>query len=212
MTPSLTATGERFYELLEPLAQHDEDNGWALAYYSDGYAAIIALLAELVADDGDVPGWAAHIFSPDTEPAEWLPVTELFVGVTPYPAVEEAGRRLRIKHVDGRYRGTPGSIKNAARQFLVGPDGTPETATVYLIVRVGGVATDFTVSVLASQTPDVALVEAAVLEQTPAGFNGTVSQITGGTWADLTATHADWAEVDGDFTDWAEVRSDPTIT
>jgi hypothetical protein len=107
MTPTLTTTGERFYELLEPLAQHDEENGWALAYYSDGYAAIIALLSELVADDGDVPGWAAHLFSPDTEPAEWLPVTELFVGVTPYPAVDEAGRRLRIKHVDGRYRGTP---------------------------------------------------------------------------------------------------------
>jgi hypothetical protein len=76
--PTLSRTAERLYDQLEPIAQEDEANGWALALYCAGFAAIIEPLAELTYDtDAGVPGWAAHLFSPDTEPAEWLPVTEL---------------------------------------------------------------------------------------------------------------------------------------
>lgn len=209
----LTATGLRFFELLEPLAEDDEANGSPLAIYSDGYAAIVEPLADLVADaDDGTPGWAAHLFDPDNEPAEWLPVTELFVGVNPLPAVDEAGRRLRIKHVDGRYRGTPQAIKNAARQFLIGPDGTRESATVYLNARVGGQATHFTVATLATETADLSLVQAAVAEQTPAGFQGTVTTITGGDYDTLRDTHVDYTDAAGQFATYDDMRANPALT
>jgi hypothetical protein len=159
-----------------------------------------------------VPGYAHHLFDPANEPAEWLSVTEMFTGTKPLPSVDEAGRRLRIVQTDGRYRGTPDAIKGAARQFLIGPDGTPGSATVYFIKRQGGVATTYAVTTLASETPNTALVTAALEEQRPAGFTSVFSTIAGGNFATLKATHTDFADVKAQFSTFADVRADPSVT
>lgn len=216
--PTLSPTGQRLYDKLGSLSGPDDENGYALAIVADALAAPFGPVADLVSEREDgTPGWAAHLFDPDGEPAEWLPATEVFQGVNPYPAVDQPGRRLRIKQTDGRFRGTPGAIKGGARQFLIGPDGTPESATVYLTVRVGGVATDYTVATLASETPNPDLVEAALLEQQPAGYNKTAGHaafvvIAGGDWQTLVAVHADWADVANDFATWDDVIADPSVT
>jgi hypothetical protein len=211
--PVLSRVAERLYDAIAPLVTTDEDEGYAAAIYAQGYAKLLDPVSDLVSDDEDgVPGWANHLFAPDTEPSDWLPVTEAYVGVVPYPAVDDAGRRLRIKQTDGRYRGTRAAIKGAARQFLVGPDGTPESATVFLTARLGGVATSYAVATLDAETPDPDLVEAALLEQKPAGFNMTYAAVTGGDWTSVTTTHVDWAEVLTDFATWSDVRNDPAHT
>jgi hypothetical protein len=120
VTPPLSKTGTRLYDSVEPLTRDDEANGWPLAYYSNAFAAMLDPVLTLVSEQDDgTPGYA-WLFNPDTAPAGWLPYLEFFAGVTPYPAVDEAGRRLRIKETDGRRRGTPRAIKGAARQFLTG--------------------------------------------------------------------------------------------
>jgi hypothetical protein len=205
--PAQTKTGQRFYDATAPLAGHDEENGWPIALLTVGFAAMLDQVADLVSDtDDDVPGWVTRLFDIDNEPAGWLPITEAFLGVNPYPAVDEAGRRTRLKQTDGRRRGTPAAIKGAARQFLTGGQ------TVYLTQRVGAVATDYTVATLVSETPNSALVEAALVEQKPAGFNLTYTTITGGTFDTLRDTHVDFDDVDATFADFDAVRADPSIT
>jgi hypothetical protein len=211
--PAMSASGELLYEALGSITGPDEDNGWALTILSNAFGAMAEPLRALVSDDANgVPGYAHHIFDPDNEPAEWLPVTEYFTGTVPLPSVDEAGRRLRIKQTDGRFRGTPGAIKGAARQFLIGPDGTPESATVYLVVRVGGVATTYNVSTLLAETPNQALVLDALQEQKPAGFTMNYSAVTGGNYATLKAVHTDYADVKAQFATYGDVRADPSIT
>jgi hypothetical protein len=209
----MNRTGQRLYAAAEALAYADEEAGWPLAIYSNALGLMLEPMRALVSDGDDgVPGWANYLFSPDTEPAGWLPVTEAFVGVNPYPAVDEAGRRLRIKQTSGRYRGTRAAIKGAARQFLIGPDGTPESAAVFFTARFGGSATAFAVATLDSETPDPDLVEAAVAEQTPAGFQATYSSVAGGDYETLRTTHTDYADVTAQFATYTDVRNDPSIT
>jgi hypothetical protein len=211
--PALSASGELLYEALGSITEPDEDNGWALAILCNAFGAMAEPLRALVSDDENgVPGYAHHIFDPDNEPAEWLATTEYFTGTKPLPSVDEAGRRLRIKQTDGRFRGTPGAIKGGARQFLVGPDGTPESATVYLVPRAGGIATSYRVTTLASETPDISLVQAALEEQRPAGFALTYAAVTGGDWTTAISTHADWTDVIGDFATWADFIDNPAHT
>lgn len=208
--PALTPTGQRFYDALAPLASEDEEHGWALAHYCAAWAAMFDFLADLVLEQDGTPSWS-RAYDPDLAPVELLPFIAQLVGVDLPPNLDEAAQRLRIKAVAGFWRGTPDAIVNAARQFLVGPDGTGESATVYLIERHGSPYA-FTVTTLESETPDEAKVLAALLEQKPAGLMMNYSTIVGGDFETLRDTHVDFAEIAADFTDFDDIRSDPSQT
>lgn len=206
--PELTWAGERLYESLEILAERDEANGWALAHFTAARASMLDTLADVLRtqDDG-TPGWAI-IWDPDRSPTLFLPFLARWYGITLDPGLSEQQIREAIKQTAGYRDGTPGELIGVARRFLSDPAG----GTVYLTERIGGDPYHTGVATLTSETPDAAAVERAIMERKRAGEKLTYSTITGGTWADLNATHATWAEVALDFTDWADVRSDPTQT
>jgi hypothetical protein len=209
--PAFTHTGQRFADEFEGPLEVDAANGYAFSWLLAVLAGAFDTVADLSRDDEGVPGYAG-LFDPDTVPADLLPFLGQFVGVEMLPGLTEAQQRLRIKQTDGFRRGTPKALEGAARQFLVGPDGTGETATVYIIERVGGNAYQFSVATLVSETPDAAEVLRALLEQKPAGLVMDYATITGGDWETLRTTHTDWADVKATFATWAGVRADPSIT
>lgn len=209
--PALSRTAQRLYDSLAPLMVLDEENGWAGAYFCAALAAPLDPIADVVLDGEDgTPGWTV-IFDPDNCPAEWLPWLARFVGVVLPPNLDEAAQRLRIRETDGFKRGTVAAIQGAARQHLVGPDGTGSTATVYLVERQGG-AYKLGITTLSSETPDSALVLAAILEQKPAGITLTYTTVSGGDLATLRAAATDLADIAGDFTDLNAIRADPAHT
>jgi hypothetical protein len=205
--PTLSHTGQRLYDALAPLATEDEAHGWPLAHYCNALARQLDQVADLSRDVGDAPGWAV-LMDPDATPAEMLPWLAQLIGVTIPDGLTEAEARVRVKQTDGFRRGTPEALKGAARQYLIGPDGTPETATVHLIERHGG-RWKITVTTLADETPDAGRVLAACMEQKAAGLVLTHSVIPGGDWQTLRDTHPDWADVAATFTDYQAAREDP---
>lgn len=135
-----------------------------------------------------------------------------FAGVLDRRELDTTGATLRLRETSGSRRGTPGAIVGAARQRLVGSDGTPDTATVILTERIGGSPYVLGVATFADETPDPAGTERDIGEQMPAGRIWTYAVVAGGTWGDLFATHTDWADVLATFPTWADVLADPSAT
>lgn len=208
--PDFTHTGQRMADEFEGPLAVDPDNGYAFSWFLSVLATAFDTAADLSRDDEGVPGYAG-LWDPDTVGADLLPFLGQFVGVEMLPGLTEAQQRLRIKQTDGFKRGTPGAIVGAARQFLVGPSGTGEDATVYLNERQGS-AYALGVATLTSETPDADEVLRALLEQKPAGITLTHTVISGGDYATLAGTHTDYADIAGQFTDYNEMRADPAQT
>lgn len=201
--PALSATGQRLYDELEPLAR-DSDAGlsYPLARFCDALALLLDEVADLSRDgDDEAPGWTS-IFDPDGAPAAWLPWMAQLVGVQFSPSLPEADRRARIKATDGFKRGTPAALVAAAQATLTG------TKKVYLTERHGS-AYRLTVATLASETLDPSATLAALMEQKPAGLVLTHAVVTGGTYGDLASTHTDYADVKATFASFDEVRTNP---
>lgn len=208
--------GTLAYELytgpLEPYTAEDAENDFALGTFLTAMLAGAQEIADLVRDDpvtGAV-GWSALV-NADRAPEWALPWLASLVGVTDAPWLADPERRLRIKATAGQHRGTVAAMQGAARQYLVGPDGTGESATVYFSERHGS-AYRLSVATLAAETPDADMVEAALLEQKPAGIVLTYTVLGAGDYNELAATHATYTEVDTDFTDYFDVLSDPSQT
>lgn len=227
MTPTLSKAGTRLYDSVEPLTRDDAANGWPLAYYSNGFAAMLDPVATLVSEQDDgTPGYA-WLFDPDTAPLGWLPYLEFFAGVTPYPAVDEAGRRLRIQETDGRRRGTPSAIKGAARQFLTGTkyvaviprNGAPTHYTVVVraveipageLTGVSWDSTPGTWDTLGSAMPwQPAILFDALVEQKPAGFTFDLIVAAGQVWNEVATTT--WDTVSPAGRTWDDLVGTSTI-
>lgn len=123
-----------------------------------------------------------------------------FAGVTRRQDLAAAGERLRLRETSGYRRGTRPAIDGAARQRLVGPDGTPETATVFVTERIGGSPYVLAVATLASETPDAvptAYGGAPINEVTNPSFEapGTPGWNADGTALPALARIATWAKV-----------------
>lgn len=233
----MSRTGQRLYDALEPITGPDEKNGWPLAHFCNGYAAMLDDVAQVVSDTDDgVPGWA-WLFDIDNAPAEWLPYLEWFAGVVPYPALDDAARRTRLKETDGRRRGTVPGIKGAARQFLAGGqfvfviqrDSGPYHYTVVTRLvetpfdplagvswdQAPGVTWD---SLAAGVTWDQAAAGAAVAparlwealeEQRPAGFSFKLLVAAGQVWDEI-ATGVTWGSVAAGVT-WDSLIGTTTV-
>lgn len=214
-TLSLAAT--RLYEQVAHL--DDDTHAWAAVCAM--LAAPIDPLYDLVMG-GDEP-WAAA-FDPDVAGEVLTPEFALamapwlgqFIGVDPSSdELPLAGQYVRLRETTNARRGTVPWLKGLIRPYLIGPDGLPASATVYVTERVGGSPYRFAFATLVDETPD----QDAIVRVLTSEFgdpNGcrhwTYTAIGGGTWADVAATHATWAEVATDFGTWQDVRDDPSVT
>lgn len=214
--PAVGTLAEEALERLDPVAHEDEQLDWPLLSYLGALLGRAQEVADLARDSDDGPGWSA-IVDPERAPTAWLPWTAQLVGVRmpppgspEYSELSEDAQRLRIRETDGQRRGSVGALKGAARQHLVGPDGTPDTATVHIFERHGS-AYRLSVATLDGETPDPARVEAALLDQKPAGIVLVYDVIeAGGDYDALASTHSDYADVAATFVDYHEVLIDPT--
>jgi hypothetical protein len=194
------------YEALAPVAWDDANQGYALLHYVTAYSMGLETPDLYVRDTPELglPGWGI-LLDVDNAPAEALGWLGQFVGVTLIPGQTEDEHRVRISNTDGFKRGKPSSIRSAAAKHLTG------TKTVIFreryditdpLVDSPGHLTIFT---FAPETPDAALVEAAILEQKPAGIILHYEVRDGMDWATLVADTPLWSDVVTDYTSWADV-------
>jgi hypothetical protein len=164
--PELAGAGLEVYEDgLAPWTSQDEANGWALAWLTHGIGLELQAPFEFMA-----LGWDAAM-DPDVAPVWFLPHLAMWAGVRLIPnGLTEEQQRARVRSTDGMRRGTPDAIVGAARQFLT----DPVNGSVILLERTdpdnpGDEAYHYTVVTYTDETPDSALVLAALMEQKPVG-------------------------------------------
>jgi hypothetical protein len=112
---------------------------------------------------------------------------------------DEQARTL-ISDVAGFRRGTPAAITAAAALFLTG------TRRVYFNERVRNDAYLLGVVTLASETPDPALVERAILAQKPGGLVLSYSSIVGQTYRAVLTEVDSYREVRSTWTSYRDLR------
>ena len=203
---------ERLYAALEPLADQDEQNGWALLIYCNAIGAMFQQVEELVRDtDAGDPGWTL-LLDLNRCPTDALPWLAQFAGVRLLPNSSDADMRARIASTDGFRRGTRAAMVGAAAATLTGAQ------TVVFRERDGAAqgfpaAPDYayyvTVRTYAPQTPDPAATLRALLAQKPGGivlaYDGTA---TGQIYAQLRDNHVDYAAVNTVYPSYAAARDD----
>jgi hypothetical protein len=149
---TLSAVGQRLYDMFEPMAEVDDQQDFALAVLCSAAAAMFDEVGGLMEPTSDGLPWESKLFDPDVCPAFLLPWLAQFVGVTLPPGLTESQQRLRINETDGVQRGRPVAIKGAARQFLTG------TKSVTLYERIGGSPYEYLVITYAAETAAAATV------------------------------------------------------
>jgi hypothetical protein len=198
MTPDdLSPAAARLYAQLAPVAVDDALYGYAMAALC---AAVAAPFDQLygIAHDGETP-WAAVMDA--TAAPDWaLDWLGQWVGVRLPANLAPDARRTRVLETDGMRRGTPAAIRGAARQHLTG------TRSVLLRERDGS-AYALTVITFTAQTPNAALVAAALAQQKPAGLVLDYRVETGQDYRQLAEERTDYAAVTAAFATYEDVRS-----
>lgn len=223
ITPeTLRPAARRLYEQWEHLEVDGEAEGWPWAVLAAAFAApyedMYALLAltEVPWAPAFDPELGAEVLSPEFASAMvgWL---GQFVGVRDRAELSGMGARVRLRETRSAKRGSPEAIIGAARQRAVGPDGTPESATVILLERVGGDPYHFAVTMYASEVPDPEGTRRDIEAETPAGRRGTdpahrfdFNLITGGDFNTLSASFATFDDVAAEFATFDELAANPS--
>ena len=222
VTPdTLSLAARRLYAQWEQYEVDGEAEGWPWATLAAACAAPIDPLYDLLAGPDSPwapafdPELAAEVLSPEFA-AEILAWVGQFVGVRRRQDLPPAGQRIRLMETSNARRGSPAAIVGAARQHAIGPDGTPETATVILLERVGGDPYHFAVTMYASEVPDAAATIRAIDEQTPAGRRGSdpadrfdFNLVVGGTFATLSAFFGTFDAAADEFATFADMAANP---
>jgi len=199
-------TAGTIHDELVPWNEFDQEAGWPLIALCRAIAAPLNPIVDLTRDDPDNnhPGWGQALM-PTIAPEWMLDWLGQLVGLRFPPDATVAEKRAGM---DRRHllRGTPAATVAAAQATLTG------TRTVHMVERVGGDAAHYSVTTIASETPDPAATEAAVRATKHWGLRLTYSTVPGGDWDTLIGAHADWDSVVSTFTDWADVIADPSQT
>lgn len=141
-------------------------------------------------NDGGAPGDTSDLTDPATADPAWLAWLAQLVGVTLAPALTVDEQRAAITTASSGWRaGTRDGMADAARTALTG------TKYVRIIDHYGGDQWRVEVLTRTTETPDVALVLAAIVSKgaKPAGVElVAVAYVT--TWAALEADRPTWAD------------------
>lgn len=159
----------------------------------------------LSADTDAGPGWSM-ILDVDRARSSDLGWLAQWIGVRLLPSLSDAAQRARIKATDGFKRGSPDAIIGAARQFLTGPQ------TVILRERDAAAcaaqpAYGLTVITYTSQTPNPALVQAAVRAQKPAGLVLNFEVVPGQDYLSLRNNTSDYNFMKAHYPNYESVRT-----
>lgn len=176
---TLSLAAQRLYGQWQHLEIDGEAEGWPWAVLAAACARPIDPLYDLLAG-AEVP-WAP-LFDPELAAEVLQPefATQLlaylgqFAGLRQRTDLPALGQRLRLSETGNARRGSPSAIVAAARQRAIGPDGTPDTATVILLERVGGDPYHFAVTMYEGEVPDPDGTRRDIEAETPAGRRGTV--------------------------------------
>jgi hypothetical protein len=198
LTPDTFAA--RLYGMLEPLAQYDPLNGWALVILLNAIGAEYQLVEDYVRDTPAGPGWSL-LLDLNRCPSEALGWLAQFVGVRLLPGASDADSRHRIANVSGWWRGTPATIQQAAWRTLTGQ------ARVYLTERDGDPYT-LTVLTYSHETPNPAATEAAILAEKPAGIILNYVCQSGQLYSRVVTRVATYAALDAYYTSYAQMLAD----
>jgi hypothetical protein len=225
VTPdTLSLAARRLYEQWEHLEVDGASEGYPWATLAAALAAPIDPLYDLLsgAEHPWAPAFdpelAGEVLSPQFAEA-LLAYLGQFAGVRRREDLPPLGQRIRITETGGARRGSPAAIVGAARQHAIGPDGTPDSATVILVERIGGDPYHFAVTMYASEVADAAATVRDIEEQTPAGRRGTdpadrfdFNLVTGGNFATLSASWATFGDVSAAFATFGDVTENPSGT
>lgn len=160
--PVVPAVAETWYDELQVTQPGDPDRGWPLLILLGALGIAFGPLHDIVRDTDAGPGWS-QVMDPDRCPGWALPWLAQFAGVRLTASMPESEQRARITSPPAFERGTRAAMRAAATPYLTG------TQQVRIIERDGG-AYNVTVITSTSETPDPAVVEAAVRAQKPAGL------------------------------------------
>lgn len=221
VTPdTLRPAARRLYGQWEHLEIDGEAEGYPLATLAAALTAPLEVLYALVAL-AEVP-WAPA-FDPELA-ADLLPEADAvgllgwlgqFAGVTAKRDLPAAGQRLRLLETGRAKIGSPDAIIGAARQRAIGPDGTPASAMVLLVERVGGDPYHFAVTMREGEVPDPAATRRDIDEVTPAGRYGEPGSrfdfnlVTGGDFDTLAGAFPTFSAVTAEFASLYEVAAHP---
>lgn len=223
ITPeNLSRAASRLYEQWRHLEVDGESEGWPIAVLAAAAARPIDPLYDLLTA-------AAHPWGPAFDPELAAEVLEpefalallgwvgQFAGVRNREDLPPLGQRIRIMETRAAQIGSPAAIVGAARQRAVGPDGTPESATVILVERIGGDPYHFAVTMYSSEVPDPAATRRDIEEVTPGGRRGTdpndrfdFNLVTGGDFDTLAASFATFDAATAAFADFNAMAANPS--
>lgn len=192
--PAVTPTTEIAYAGLGPLTEQDEDNGWALLTFTDALMRQLDEVEQWTRDSDTHVGWG-KLLDLEVAPDEALSWLSQFIGVTLIRGLDAESQRIRISKAAGWHRGSPSAMIGAARQHLTG------TRQVMLYERDGG-PYRLTVRTYAGETPDPAVVEAALRALKPGGLVLTYQVTSGATYGNLTTDFLTYADLDAAFTNY----------
>lgn len=200
--PAVTATAQAVYDRLAPAAADDEAQGWPLLNLCSALAGMLDELDIARTGEGGEPGWSSAL-DPDLAPAKWLPWLAQLGGVRLLPGLPDDEARTRIKSADGWRRGTPSSMIAAAQRHLTG------ARRVTFRERDGG-AYRVTVITYTAETPDSALVLAALREQKPAGLALIYTVLDGWDYTEMAGSYASYNALAAAFANYDDLdANDP---
>lgn len=202
--PALASYAQRMYELLEPVAFRDEQNGWALANFVGALGLPFQVLEDLAVDAPGSPGWTL-LFDPNRIPASGLPWLAQLIGVQLQAGWTEAQQRQAISSHLGWERGSRAGMVSAIQVYLTGSKDV-------VFVERDTSPYHFFVATRTNQTPPFdgsinPLIVAAINSQKPAGLQYTYNVIAGLTFDELDASAATFDALDAANPTFADLES-----
>lgn len=190
------------YESFRPLVDAYGDPQGFLKTYTRAIGRMFRQVEDIASDHPDgTPGFGTSLDIDKAHPAvvPWL--------ATLSGAHIRYGRSLRdaMRQDTAFNRGRITDLVYAIKKRLSG------TKTVYVFERQGG-AYRMGISVLASESPGLVILQQVVKDEKAAGLIVTLTEIAGGDFDTLTSTHSDFADVTSTFTDFDDIISDPSQT
>jgi hypothetical protein len=192
--PALTAVGEEMYEALDPLVRDgvDEANDFTAAKFCDARAVMFDEVAGIVRDQDDGTTGYAIVLDPYRCPAKLLPWLAQWEGVEIPPGMADDETRVLIDEAPAQQRGGPWAIVSLAQRYLTG------TRTVTLYERLNGNPAVLGIRTRIAETPDPALLLAAVVKwQKPGGVVIDYATVTGATYGEAEAAAATYTIAEG---------------
>lgn len=195
-TPEVSDLARRVYRALGAgMTGLDADNGHA-------HLDVVAVISEPLVEPDSLARDFGQIWDVDSRQGAQLDHAAQYVGVTRPATYSDEQMRTLIRERPAYQRGSPEAIVSAVRARLTG------SRRVELTERDGGNRNALRIRIYLSEIVSLPDVEAAVLEQKPAGLVAVIEPFPGQDWGDVVARFATWQDVIDAYPTWQDVIDD----